>query len=61
MTEIKNEIRNEIKNELLIYDPIKTPKNIYYSRIIHNSEEISFQVAKNKIIFDKVKSNTNSR
>jgi hypothetical protein len=56
MTEIKNEIRNEIKNELLIYDPIKTPKNIYYSRIIHNSEEISFQVAKNKIIFDKVKS-----
>ena len=36
--EIKNEIRNEIKDELLIYDPIKTPKNIYYKRIIHNSE-----------------------
>jgi hypothetical protein len=53
--EIKNEIKNEIKDELLIYDPIKTPKNIYYSRILHNSEEISFQVAKNKVILDKVK------
>ena len=46
----------EIKNELLIYDPIKTPKNIYYSRILHNSEEISFQVEKNKVVLDKVKS-----
>jgi|688.fasta_scaffold155033_3 hypothetical protein len=53
MTEI--EIKNEIKDELLIYDPIKTPKNIYYSRIIHNSEEISFQVVKNKAILDKIK------
>ena len=40
----------EIKDELLIYDPIKTPKNIYYSRILHNSEEISFQVEKNKVL-----------
>jgi len=54
--EIKNEIKNEIKDQLLIYDPIKTPKNIYYSRIIHNSEEISFQVEKNKVVLDKVKS-----
>ena len=46
----------EIKDELLIYDPIKTPKNIYYSRILHNSEEISFQVEKNKVVLDKVKS-----
>ena len=46
----------EIKSELLIYDPIKTPKNIYYSRILHNSEEISFQVEKNKVVLDKVKS-----
>ena len=46
----------EIKDELLIYDPIKTPKNIYYSRILHNSEEISFQVEKNKVVLGKVKS-----
>ena len=46
----------EIKSELLIYDPIKTPKNIYYSRILHNSEEISFQVEKIKVVLDKVKS-----
>jgi hypothetical protein len=42
-----------IKNELSIYNPIKTSKNIYYSRIMHNSEDISFQAEKNKLVIDK--------
>jgi hypothetical protein len=41
-------------NEFSIYNPIKTSKNIFYSRIMHNSEEISFQVTKNKLVLDKL-------
>jgi hypothetical protein len=50
-----SEIEPGIKKDLLIYDPIKTAKNIYYSRIMHESEEISFQIAKNNIVLDKTK------
>jgi hypothetical protein len=53
MSEIGAE--TEIKKDLSIYDPIKTAKNIYYSRIMHESEEISFQIAKNNLILDKTK------
>jgi hypothetical protein len=48
---------SDIKKDLIIYDPVKTSKNIYYSRIMHESEEISFQIKKNNITLDK----TNSR
>jgi hypothetical protein len=51
-----SEIETEIKKDLSIYDPIKTAKNIYYSKIMHESEEISFQIAKNNILLDKIKS-----
>ena len=56
----ENENENEnavskIKKDLIIYDPIKTAKNIYYSRIMHESEEISFQIAKNTLTLDKNK------
>lgn len=46
----------EIKKDLIIYDPIKTAKNIYYSRIMHESEEISFQLKKDSLVLDKIKS-----
>jgi hypothetical protein len=59
VNETKNENENEnvseIKKDLLIYDPIKTAKNIYYSRIMHESEEISFQIKKNNLTLDKTK------
>jgi len=55
VTETVNETVTEIKKDLVIYDPIKTAKNIYYSRIMHESEEISFQIAKNNLILDKIK------
>lgn len=55
MNETIVESDSEIKKNLVIYDPIKTAKNIYYSRIMHESEEISFQIAKNKLILDKIK------
>jgi hypothetical protein len=51
-----NENESEIKKDLIIYDPIKTAKNIYYSRIMHESEEISFQLEKNILNLDKSKS-----
>ena len=44
---------SSVKDELSIYNPVKTSKNIFYSRIMHNSEDISFQVEKNKLILDK--------
>jgi hypothetical protein len=50
-----SEIEPGIKKDLLIYDPIKTAKNIYYSRIMHESEEISFQIGKNSLVLDKIK------
>jgi hypothetical protein len=48
---------SDIKTELSIYDPIKTSKNIFYSRVMHNSEELSFQIKKSKFILDKTKNN----
>jgi hypothetical protein len=45
----------EYRDGIKIYDPNKTSKNILFSRIMHNSEEISIQLPKNKIILDKEK------
>jgi hypothetical protein len=46
---------SEIIQDLIIYDPIKTSNNIYYSRIMHESQEISFQTKRNNLTLDKDK------
>jgi len=48
-------IKMEYRDGIKIYDPNKTSKNILFSRIMHNSEEISIQLPKNKIILNKEK------
>ena len=43
------------KDGIKVYDPNRTSKNIMFSRIMHNSSEISIQVPKNKLSLDKQK------
>ena len=49
----------EYRDTIKIYDPNKTSKNILFSRIMHNSEEISIQLPKNNIILNKEKNRCN--
>jgi hypothetical protein len=43
------------KDGIKVYDPNRTSKNIMFSKIMHNSSEISIQVPKNRLILDKEK------
>lgn len=44
-----------IKESILVYRPNKVEDNVYFSKIMDGSSEITFQIPKTKIYFDKEK------
>jgi len=44
-----------IKEGILVYHPNKVDENVFFSKIMDGSSEITFQVPKTKIYFDKEK------
>ena len=44
-----------IKESILVYHPNKVDENVFFSKIMDGSSEITFQIPKTKIYFDKDK------
>ena len=44
-----------IKESILVYQPNKVDENVFFSKIMDGSSEITFQIPKTKIYFDKEK------
>lgn len=44
-----------IRDDIEVYDPVNTNKNVYYSKLMYKSAEISLQIPKNTLILNKKK------
>ena len=44
-----------IRDDIEVYDPVNTNKNVYYSKLMYKSAEISLQIPKNTLILNKEK------